>query len=410
MAEIPNRLKSLYDMIDGNLWIENDAFNINFSHKNLNFANTENLKKLKSPFVSLKELFFEIKTKDLLINSAMVSKKEKEGVLEISKIITEQIINTLIALRFSMYNFEDTLKVNDNFVVTESQLDLVQKDIKKIYHCWLGLVECIERFLMALETCDDRIDAGQTVLSLEISWRFDLCLGFVDEANLHLNLYKHSNFIEDLYSLDEKFATKMDWIDYFFKKTLNNRALNLIRDLDLNQIPNDLRIDYNSVFLKTWKRLMTLFLLFIKKASRKNRSLMKIYLILDKDKLILLLQEIHKWSQNYCVDLQHGWIVSKDKEIGETVESMIDSIKNFQTVFFKLRPAKQNTKCKKPNCYIDKVFGHIENIENYLFDIDRVDENEEEKELRTWLEHWLDQVILILKSCFRIHFQSFQSH
>ncbi|KAI8452292.1 hypothetical protein BY996DRAFT_6415644 [Phakopsora pachyrhizi] len=389
---------------------------------------------LREQVSGLKKIFYEVTSKDLTIDyDDVITYYEKDEILELSQLVTEHVLNAQIAIKLSINNYRDSLRSDGQTSrLTKSQLNLAQRDINKIYHCWSTLVESLERYLSAFEAAyndyTENVDEAQVVLYLEIGWKFDICFEFIDHAIGQLTTYERTIFLEDFDSLGAEVQVKIRLIKFFIEDMIDRRDednddnddndvivdrenVTLIRELNRSNLPMDLRINYNSDFLRTWARLLGLFKLFINKASQEDRQRMNLHSILKKDQLILLVGEIYRWLNNYCLNFRNDWVLSDDGTINETVDKMIDSIKTFHMIFFKVglddRIVTDGEWSSSDKENGRRALERIEHLDLFLSKIDRTGDNDskEETELKLWLENWLGQVVVVLKQCFKIHGQ-----
>ncbi|CAH7687369.1 expressed protein, partial [Phakopsora pachyrhizi] len=413
MGLLPNRLRLSNYRIDRDLWCEINFEEADRAQLNFNLTNLRYLNSLREQVSGLKKIFYEVTSKDLTIDyDDVITYYEKDEILELSQLVTEHVLNAQIAIKLSINNYRDSLRSDGQTSrLTKSQLNLAQRDINKIYHCWSTLVESLERYLSAFEAAyndyTENVDEAQVVLYLEIGWKFDICFEFIDHAIGQLTTYERTIFLEDFDSLGAEVQVKIRLIKFFIEDMIDRRDednddnddndvivdrenVTLIRELNRSNLPMDLRINYNSDFLRTWARLLGLFKLFINKASQEDRQRMNLHSILKKDQLILLVGEIYRWLNNYCLNFRNDWVLSDDGTINETVDKMIDSIKTFHMIFFKVglddRIVTDGEWSSSDKENGRRALERIEHLDLFLSKIDRTGDNDskEETELKLW--------------------------
>ncbi|CAH7666681.1 expressed protein [Phakopsora pachyrhizi] len=386
--------------------LRSEVFFSNLSATNLKYLNS-----LKDQLNSLREMFSKEKSKNIYSSFMIITRDYTDELLELSQTVTEQILNSQISLRLSMEYLREAMETDKHLRLSKLQIYLARQGADKLFHCWWIMVRCIRKHVLdykkgceAYEAAptkppDNGVDENLIVLRLEIDWRFELCFEIIDWSILHLSVYSHSDFLKELKPLTLKLRKKL--------KTISeaDERLDFLSE-DGKSTPRELRIDENNEFLITWSKLLDLLDLLIGKASRQGNEQLEICSMLKSDQLILVIHELDRWINDYCVDFQNGLILSKDRKIGKTVNGMIESIKNLQSAFFKTKQNDRIVTDEESSDETDRALGRIENLECHIFEIERIYNDFEDKEIRLWLKNWLDQMILVLKQAFKIHGKS----
>ncbi|CAH7666677.1 expressed protein, partial [Phakopsora pachyrhizi] len=290
-GQLANRLETLSHLIDET---SDDLFCANNFTANLSLTILKNLDILKDQISYFKESFFEPNQSNSTVFSLKNSNNSKEVFLELSQVITEQILNLQVALKLSIYDVGNSLNSIKNFALSKSQITWAEEDVYKIHHYWLTLLRCVEGLLLRPKLIFK--EGAQTVLSLEIGWLLEQCFKSICQADQHLTSYSHSHFLEDFDSLESKLSLKLRLINIFTNQSTAINFEDIAEELEEFNIQEDLSCQ--SQFLKAWYKLLALFKLFINKATCKDRKKLNIHSLLNKHQSILLIQELNRWSYN----------------------------------------------------------------------------------------------------------------